>query len=133
MSTRTSRYVSTAATSGTAERIGNQEGGRDRPLLPASAPRNQVDGATTISAMTVSLIHSSTVCRKLLTIISTPIMMASPTIKADTVPPLRPGFLRAWLMAIFLRTPPTCGAWSVVVVCLLLLHPMTYRGARQDK
>ena len=85
----------------------NHVGGRLRPAPPISVPRSHMDGATTRSARTVSVTHSSTVCRKLRTMTNTPIIIANPTINAETVTPFRPGLRDACSTAIPLMTPWT--------------------------
>jgi len=112
--------------------IASHESGKLRPTEPASVPRNQVDGATTRSASTVSLIQSSTVCRKLRTMITTPIMIANPTIKADTVTPLRPGLRAACSTAISRMMPWAPAVLAARFLHILTFHPVTQTGARQE-
>ncbi len=63
------------------------------------------------SAITVSSTQNSTVSRKLRTMTTTPIMIANPTISADTVTAFRPGWRAAWSAAMRRRLPPTSIVW----------------------
>jgi hypothetical protein len=74
--------------------------------MPFSSPVSQPGVATTRSAMTVWLIHSSTVCRKLWIMMPTPIMIAIPIMSADTVMAFRPG-ARAICSAAIRPSAPT--------------------------